>query len=184
LYRLLLYLETSVQRASFIILVLASLAGCNKNGESSSEQSSPPPKTDAELIQGTWVVVSSESEGKAAPAEGIKDETWNFTAKQLTIKNPKVRQGKDEAQNYSIDSAKSPKEIDFEMPETIIGNGSNSSSAGLKKETLTQKGIYALDGDTLKICFSNGFEPTTRPTDFATREGGFSASFVLKREKK
>jgi hypothetical protein len=43
------------------------------------------------------------------------------------------------------------------------------------------KGIYALDGDSLKICVSQ--PKADRPTEFATKKGSNSSLVILKREK-
>ena len=64
---------------------------------------------------------------------------------------------------FTLDSTKKPKAIDVDMDGT----------PGV--------GIYSLEGDTLKICHSEGKD--ARPTEFATKEGTKNSLLVLKRAK-
>ena len=63
--------------------------------------------------------------------------------------------GRDKAK-ITLDPAKEPKTIDYEMTEGVT-------------KGKTQLGIYELDGDTFKSCF--GSPGAERPTDFTTKPG-------------
>src|ERR1051325_11030002 len=93
------------------------------------------PKGDADKIQGTWKVVSIEVRGKSLgdKAKGLR---IIITKDKLEFKDGDKSDG-DFA--YKLDSTKSPKWIDLGP----VGKG------GARNDS---KGIYALDGDELKIC--------------------------------
>ena len=129
-----------------------------------AQQPGPKKKSDPELIQGTWWIVGLESGGKAQSDKGFKGNSFTFskgktanTAVLLERAYPKVEF------TYSLDPAKSPKEINL----TTKGNKA--------------LGIYRLDGeDDLTICVSLG---GSRPGEFATRPGGDTELFTLKRNR-
>jgi len=92
---------------------------------------------DTNRIQGTWRLVALEYDGKPAPAEIVaalklvfKDDTLTFTPGEPGFTNYK----------FKLDSTTRP--AGFAMVH----------SDGAKKGE-TEKGIYSLDGDHLKICF-------------------------------
>src|SRR5947209_17622248 len=68
-----------------------------------------------------------------------------------------------------LDPAKEPKEIDF----TDV-SGENKGKTG--------KGIYQVDGDTLKICHGMPTNPE-RPKEFASKPGSGLFVVVWKRQK-
>ncbi|MDB6109151.1 MAG: hypothetical protein JWR69_901, partial [Pedosphaera sp.] len=70
---------------------------------------------------------------------------------------------------FTLDPSKNPKTIDY-------------SVTGGPYEGRTQLGIYELDGDQVKYCFSSPGKP--RPTDFTTKPHDGRTSTVWKREKK
>jgi uncharacterized protein (TIGR03067 family) len=117
---------------------------------------------DEDRIQGVWVVVTGESDGKATKdLNGVK---WIFGPRgKMSTK----RGDDDQPGSFKLMPDKKPKQIDvnpFDEPEDVIG-------------------IYELDGDSLKLCI---VRPTkySRPTDFSTTEGSGRLLLKLKREKK
>lgn len=120
----------------------------------------PQDAKDKEAIQGTWVVVSAERDGKAI--DDAKGGKVTFKDGTVTIKT------KDEEQKgtYKIDASKKPKTIDV--------------TEGDKTGFLP--GIYTLEGDTLKICLPR--KPgNKRPTELTSKSGSGCMVIELKREK-
>ena len=116
---------------------------------------------DKKDLDGKWVVVSVERDGKPWAAMKGAIRVNNGDKYILTPKEGKAVPG-----TFKIDPTKKPKTIDMTPTE---GN--------FKDKTLL--GIYELDGDTLKICFA---EPgKERPTDFTSKAG--MVLVVHKRDK-
>jgi uncharacterized protein (TIGR03067 family) len=100
------------------------------------------PGTDARAIQGVWVVISAELNGKAV--ESSKGDKFTFSGDKVTIQNAVKKSA---PETFTLDEAASPKRIDIagEQPS---------------------QGIYQLDGDKLKLCYGN-----TRPGGFDSNLG-------------
>jgi uncharacterized protein (TIGR03067 family) len=119
-------------------------------------------KKDTEKIQGNWTVVSWKKRPEAE-LKGLKVIIKDGT---ITIDDGKKKKQKIP---YKLDPSKKPKAIDL----------ANTGIEG--KET--SLAIYELDGDTLKICWSEK-DPEHRATEFASDEDSGQTMIVLKREKK
>lgn len=121
----------------------------------------PRPKDDAELIQGTWRVVSLHDEGQ----EQLEKRKLTLTFEKGKIVGRVDGQVEGEAKDYKLDPSKSPKWID------------------VMDQQETYRGIYELDGDTLRICHSAA-NSEKRPTKFVSeRDSPNKHLAVLKREK-
>jgi uncharacterized protein (TIGR03067 family) len=107
---------------------------------------------DTNRIQGTWKLVALEADGKQAPAEIVaalklvfRDDTLTFTPGEPGFTNYK----------YTLDPTTKP--ASFAMTHA---DGTNKGE--------TEKGIYSLDGDRLKIWFGrldkslNGFTASAK----------------------
>ncbi len=118
-------------------------------------------KTDKEQIQGAWLIVSAERDGKV---ETVDDTPGGMRLKLVITPDWFVYKLGDVSRGafYKIDPAK--KTIETDDLES--------------KEGKPARGIYALDGDTLKICTSTG-DP---PAEFKTKPGSGAILLVLKRE--
>src|SRR6516162_5222640 len=99
-------------------------------------------KSDQDKIQGTWTMVSGMREGKPFPEEA-KNRKITFAGNKMKLK----MNDQEHEVTFKLDPAKKPKEIDVDF----------DGQAG--------KGIYELDGDTLKI--AHGDLGEARPTEFA-----------------
>jgi len=113
-------------------------------------------------LAGTWQTVSHTEQGVAKTADEIKGHTLVIDAdgkwKALKDSEVGIKGGS------KLDPSKSPKEADW----TIAGSD------------VVALGIYEVDGDTLKHCFSL----IKRPTEFGSKEGSNVIYIVLKRVKK
>jgi uncharacterized protein (TIGR03067 family) len=109
-------------------------------------------KTDKELLQGTWVVVTIEAKGEVLKAgdlfEQLKDMKLTFKADAVI--NSRHPDGKG---TFKLDPDKKPPALDL-----VATDG---------KETRTHRAIYELKGDTLRICSLRG--EGERPTEFASK---------------
>ncbi len=110
-------------------------------------------------LEGTWVVESVTKDGKPSFFPP-KDSQLVFMADKMTISPTK---GKERTQKYTIDPSKKPNEIDFE------------SDGGPPPGSMPPKGIFELDGDTLKL----SAEPK-RPTELSDKG---QSLWTLKRKK-
>ena len=112
---------------------------------------------DHENIQGTWTLVSGEYSGNPLPDEVVQHVRLIFAGTKLTTKT-KNRQTE---ATFKLDPSQTPKEIDVNM-EGNVG-----------------KGIYELDGDTLRI--AHGEVGDARPTAFPKAGSGLTV-LVVRRE--
>jgi uncharacterized protein (TIGR03067 family) len=119
------------------------------------------PQGEADRIPGTWKVVSAEDSGRKASEESIRDLKWIVTKDSITYKVG----SRTTRWTYKLDPTKKPKWID------------------LTERDRTLPAIYELDGDTLRVCFSEG-SPKERPTAFESKPNSPNdVLIVLKREK-
>jgi uncharacterized protein (TIGR03067 family) len=122
-------------------------------------------KKDMAVLQGEWKMVSGSSDGQPMPQEMLKQMKRIFKADELT-----VMMG---AQTFfkakiTLDPSKTPKAINYDMTE--------GPTKGKK-----QLGIYELEGDTFKACFSP--PDAERPADFTSKAGERRTLSVWKRQK-
>jgi uncharacterized protein (TIGR03067 family) len=123
-----------------------------------------PSKKDLDSLQGVWQCVSIDFAKKDNPPEDfVKKVRLTFKGTTGTFTFP------DRTEEFTIklDAAKKPKAIDLAI-----------QTGGEKGKTIPS--IYALDGDSLKLCAPNkgGIE---RPTDF--KAGEQVAIITFKRAK-
>ncbi len=120
---------------------------------------------DQKNLQGTWKVLESEEGGQKASKKALENL-------RLVIRGDRIifRKGDMDQRSYSftLDPAKKPPTIDV-----VRLDGRTKGKAGL--------GIYALDGDTLRICMDNLGKK--RPEGFATGTNKGVSLMTLKREK-
>jgi uncharacterized protein (TIGR03067 family) len=149
----------------------AAAAARDKPADRAKEEKAKP---DKDLIQGDWTVERLESEGKdvsdeAGEPKELKGSTWAFADGKGTAK------AGDHSLTFTftLEPTAKPKQIDLVIED--------SSSEGAKGKTI--RALYALDGDTLKICAPIKIDGD-RPTELETKEGGQTFLMVLKRGKK
>jgi uncharacterized protein (TIGR03067 family) len=126
----------------------------------------PAVQTEIAQLQGEWSMASGERDGQPFPEDFVKgssrvckgDETTVTVGGQLFMKA-----------QFTVDPSKQPKTIDYRVTD-----GPNKGK--------TQLGLYAIDGDTVKFCFSGPEQK--RPTDFTTKPGDGRTLSVWIRLKK
>lgn len=123
-------------------------------------------KEEVEKLAGTWTCVSGVNDGKP-----LADETTQKLHLTLTKGGGyKTERGKQVLFDsmYKIDPGKQPKQIDLVGTE-----GENIGK--------TAQGIYLLEGDTLKVCYT--MPGAERPKDFESKAGSAATLVVWKRVK-
>jgi uncharacterized protein (TIGR03067 family) len=124
-------------------------------------------KKELETFQGTWVLESSDRDGKKAPQEGGKIRLvisgTNFSLRQ---ESSAVIGHKG---SYTLDPSKKPK-----TTAVTVSEGPDKGSTFL--------GIYELSGDDYRVCFAPPGKE--RPKGFASKAGSGHILQVWKREKK
>ena len=118
-----------------------------------------------EHLAGKWSCESATVNGKVLAAEKTK-------LFQLTMTKDRYKTDKDGEvlfdSSYTLDTAKTPKQIN------IVG-----TEGDLKGKEA--QGIYSLEGDTLKICYT--MPGGKRPTAFESAAGSEAYLMVWKRKK-
>ena len=136
------------------------------SGVVGAEPPSDAVKKELARLEGEWAMVSGERDGQTLPEEYVK--TGTRVAKDgvstVTIAGMVVMKSK-----YTIDPTKKPKAVDFEATE--------GEAEGKKI-----RGIYELDGDTVKFCVAA--PDKDRPTEFTAKEGSGWTLSVWRRAKK
>lgn len=140
--------------------------------------SAEKPKEDGDAIQGVWRIASIVRGGKEqddAQARYEKTQKYVITADRVVIRceiEVNLDQGPRTTLNseytYDLDPTRTPKVLDM-WPQY----------APYKGKVL--RGVYALEGDVLKICQDLGLDGE-RPKELASKEGDKTRLLALKRE--
>jgi uncharacterized protein (TIGR03067 family) len=116
-------------------------------------------------FQGTWRFQSWERDGKAMPADELKNQTVTFQGDRFTLKQgDKVIQ----AGTHRLDPTKTPRTVDATVTE-----GEDKGN--------TMLGIYEMQGDTMRACFDPSGKK--RPTEFKAPSGSGLFTVTIKRDK-
>ena len=125
-----------------------------------------PPADAPKELQGTWTATQAKRDGKAA--EDVVGHRLSLTGTRFQL------QSKDGKPLYAgtvrVDPSAKPAAIDFEHTE-----GSLQGKAW--------QGIYALDGDTLKICDNAPDLAKGRPAAFEAKTGSGHVLITFTRAK-
>lgn len=116
-------------------------------------------KKEKQNLQGKWQAVAIEADGKKGPEDLVARMTIIFSDDTFTLDIGVKTKG-----TFLLDLANTPKTIDFAFSKDVVA-----------------KGIYILDGDSLKICYAQPGKE--RPKELTTESGSGHELFVLKRTK-
>jgi len=117
---------------------------------------------DLKKLAGTWEPVSTTEDGKDKSADELKGEKVVIDEKgnwEVFKDGNSLLKG-----SVKLDPSKKPKAADWSVEGADI----------------VAKGIYELDGDKFKHCFSL----MERPTEFGSKEGSGITNIVFKKAKK
>ena len=120
-------------------------------------------REDAKKMRGTWTLIQGEDQGKPVPPDKLKGSLVVISEKTIIANdrdNKKIL-----VMTYQLDPSQKPAAIDLTIVE-----GSDKGK--------TAKGIYALEGDLLKLAYAYA---GSRPSSFVTKKGDKHLSFVMKR---
>lgn len=120
-------------------------------------------KKEPPALVGVWAAEAAVKDGK--PDNPPPGTTWEFTADGKSVL--RIGGGGDTREGtYKADASKDPAEVDV--------------SVGPKGDPL--KGLFAVDGDTLTLCFFT--DSDERPKKIETASGSKAIVVTLKRVKK
>jgi uncharacterized protein (TIGR03067 family) len=127
---------------------------------------------DLQKLQGTWVQVGGENQGRAMPPDMVQQ-----MAVKLVITGDKFVMTWNDKGNGDAMQGGTLKLEETKAPKTFDGQITMGRQTGS-----TLLGNYSLSGDELKICYSKPGGP--RPVSFTTKDGeSGTALFIFKREK-
>ncbi len=131
-----------------------------------------PPGIAPELnpdLRGGWVIVGVEKNGKKLA--GFSAAVWEFRAGQIIKKSSKSPTAFTTSK-FVADATKNPKEINLTVGAAPPGGVANSLP-----------GIYQVEGDTLKLCYSPLNKANNmRPNMFQTIANDGFTLYTLKRQ--
>jgi uncharacterized protein (TIGR03067 family) len=119
---------------------------------------------DQQQLQGTWKVLAGNEGGKTLPPPRAKGSKVVVSGNHITV----YEEEKKREMTFKLDPTKEPRTIDLTLTEG-------------KDKGETSPGIYALEGELLKIAFA--LPGKARPTTFTPKQGSQEMLFVLKRAK-
>jgi uncharacterized protein (TIGR03067 family) len=149
-------------RINGLILVTATLVlaiGVSAAGNKGTQ------KGDKEKLQGKWHIVSVAVEDKVVKREDVPQEWKGAFEKDLFVERDRFGQVGHSNAKIEFDETRNPKQI------TVRDDGTK----------LTFRGIYSLDGDTLKVCLNGDGSDVRRPEEFVTKKGTPLLLIVLKK---
>ena len=120
---------------------------------------------DLQMLAGVWTCVSGINDGKPLPGDIVKQLKLTLTQERYKTEKGNVLLFDG---IYKIDAGQQPRHIDITAPE--------GEQAGQ-----TSKGIYALEQDTLKMCYT--IPDQDRPTDFESKPGSGATLVIWKRTR-
>ena len=130
-----------------------------------ADEPSKEVKEELERLQGTWILVGRELDGKKATEEEVKALDGKLIQKgnRFTYTSREDKDGR--RGTFKIDPTANPKQLEW-------------TAMGEEKKVLA---IYKLEGDRLTICAGSGDK---RPREFTTKPGDGQVIVIYQRQKK
>src|SRR5258708_5895739 len=125
-------------------------------------------KKELETLQGTWVLVSAERDGKKLSEDEVKKTKITFKGETYVFPDASGIATSQKG-GIKVDPGKTPKWMD-----------SKATNDAAKGEL--SLGIYEIAGDDYKVCFAPPGK--NRPNEFSSKPGSGQILQVWKREKK
>jgi uncharacterized protein (TIGR03067 family) len=123
---------------------------------------------DQERLQGTWVLVGRELDGKASTEEEVKRIEGKIVVSGNKITYGSRGEVDGQESTFKLDPAAKPRAIDWTI-----------TSGPVKGAKV--RAIYKLEGDRLTVCSGGGEK---RPTEFSTKPRDEQVLLVYRRQKK
>ncbi|QJW98635.1 TIGR03067 domain-containing protein [Frigoriglobus tundricola] len=142
--------------ATFPPPVAGQLPVPEKKGRSANVGAGQPGGSDKDKIQGNWQLVSLDLGVKVIRREDRPAE-WKATFETDTVftGDRQGQVGGVKSSRFKLDETRDPKQI------TVYSDDGK----------LTFRGIYTLDGDSLKMCMNGDGASVCRPEEFVTKKG-------------
>ena len=133
------------------------------------------PKSDAERLQGDWVMVEYGPYKREIGKPDQLDFNLYFHKDRAVIHFTGTDPDDEIVTTFAVDPSKAPKQIDFV--------GVSSTISGYKARGAKTLGIYKLEGDTLTLCWADENQKV-RPTEFKYQPDDGIRTYTFARSKK
>lgn len=120
-------------------------------------------EAESKKLQGAWVLVSTESDGKTVASESLKGRDVRMVFEDDRV-IAKMGEKSVSLGTFKLDPTRTPRWYDR-----------------ISTDGTPRHGIYRLEGDRLTICLAGLGKD--RPTDFGTKQGDGLSLLVYQREK-
>ena len=111
--------------------------------------------TDSERLQGKWQIMSLDLGGIVIKREAESSQWKDTFEKEMFFQGDRYGQVGHSNSKFKLDETRDPKQI------TVYSDDGK----------LTYRGIYAIEGDTLKLCMNGDGTSILRPEEFVTKKG-------------
>ena len=151
--------------AAFLLPVMGQPPTADKQDGNTKVAAGQQTETDKEKLQGKWQIMSITMEGKVFKRED-KLDVWKETfLNDLLIQGDRLGQVQADKGKFKLDDTRKPKQITIQDQDG----------------KLSFRGIYAIEGDTLKVCINGDGTDVRRPEEFVTKKGSPVLIVTLKK---
>lgn len=151
--------------SKFLMTATGQPPTAEKKGEKAKSVAGPKNVTDKDRLQGKWQVVSIAFDDKVIKREGVPQEWKDTFEKELFVEGDRFGQVGNSNASINLDETRDPKRVTIQDADG----------------KLTFRGIYSLDGDSLKVCMNGDGSDVRRPEEFVIRKGTPLLLILLKK---